>query len=257
LVIAIAPVSTDVLALLDHHLLDVAGTYGDPNAGDPIQYDGLRIEHGQRDVEIVVYNRAVLLFTTDREAVRRIYQVCCRLDDCRRATPSGLVLAALSPVLRGLTSGSVWRASLLCYSSARMTESEQRKRLPIVVAVVVPFSLALAVGAYYFVRTGQYLMLAQSPWCVMMGVFLMFNAVFLGTRAVRAQDWPHEWRLIFFLFATSSLLFGLASCVNAFGARLSAVHTLVQMAIGVWVIRFAVHVFSGLRWWRQKRGRLG
>ena len=104
MVIAIAPVSADVLALLDHHLLDVAGTYGDPNAGDPIQYDGLRIEHGQRDVEIVVYNRAVLLFTTDREAVRRIYQVCCRLDDCRRATPSGLVLAALSPVLRGLTS---------------------------------------------------------------------------------------------------------------------------------------------------------
>ena len=145
----------------------------------------------------------------------------------------------------------------MCYSSARMTESEQRKRLPIVVAVVVPFSLALAVGAYYFVRTGQYLVLAQSPWSVVMGVFLMFNAVFLGTRAVRAQDWPHEWRLIFFLFATSSLLFGLASFLYAFGARLSVVHTLVQMAIGVWVIRFAVHVFSGLRLWRQKRGRLG
>ena len=33
------------------------------------------------DVEIVVYNRAILLFTTDSEAVRRIQQVCCRLDD--------------------------------------------------------------------------------------------------------------------------------------------------------------------------------
>jgi len=26
-----------VLAILDHHRLDLAGTYGDPNAGDPIQ----------------------------------------------------------------------------------------------------------------------------------------------------------------------------------------------------------------------------
>jgi len=32
-------------------------------------------------VEIVVYNRAILLFTTDSGAVRRIHEVCCRLDD--------------------------------------------------------------------------------------------------------------------------------------------------------------------------------
>ena len=79
MVIAIAPVSADVLALLDHHLLDVAGTYRDPNTGDPIQYDALRIEHDQGDVEIVIYNRAILLFRTDSEAVRRIHEVCCRL----------------------------------------------------------------------------------------------------------------------------------------------------------------------------------
>ncbi len=54
------------------------GAYGDPNAGDPIQYDSLRIEHDQGDVEIVVYDRAILLFTTDSETVRRIQQVCCR-----------------------------------------------------------------------------------------------------------------------------------------------------------------------------------
>src|SRR5439155_6018344 len=71
----------DVLALLNGHLLDLGGSYGDPEAGDPIQYDGLRIEQGQRDVEIVVYNRAILLFTTDSEAVKRIHEVCCRLDD--------------------------------------------------------------------------------------------------------------------------------------------------------------------------------
>jgi len=59
------------------------GTYGAPEAGEPIQYDELRIEHGQGEVEIVVYNRAILLFTTDGEAVRRIHWVRCRLDETR------------------------------------------------------------------------------------------------------------------------------------------------------------------------------
>ena len=67
--------------LLDHHLLDLGGTYGDPETGDPIQYDELRIKHDQGEVEIVVYNRAILLFRTESEAVRRIHQVCCCLDD--------------------------------------------------------------------------------------------------------------------------------------------------------------------------------
>ena len=52
---------------------DLGGTYGDPEAGDPIQYDGLRIEHDEGNVEIVVYNRAILLFVTDSEVVRRIH----------------------------------------------------------------------------------------------------------------------------------------------------------------------------------------
>ena len=40
-----ADLPDDVLALLDH-----GGTYGDPQAGDPIHYDELRIEHDQGDV---------------------------------------------------------------------------------------------------------------------------------------------------------------------------------------------------------------
>jgi len=40
-----ADLPEDVVALLDAHLLDLGGTYGDPNAGDPIQHDELRIEH--------------------------------------------------------------------------------------------------------------------------------------------------------------------------------------------------------------------
>ena len=42
------------------------------NTVEPSQYDALRIEHDQGDVEIVVYNRAILLFTTDSGAARWI-----------------------------------------------------------------------------------------------------------------------------------------------------------------------------------------
>jgi hypothetical protein len=45
--------------------------------GDPIQYTELRSEHDQGEVEIVVYHRAILLFTSESKAVRRIHQVCC------------------------------------------------------------------------------------------------------------------------------------------------------------------------------------
>lgn len=76
-----ADLLSDMLALLDPHLLALGGTYGDPNASDPLQYDELRIEHEHGEVRIVVYNRAILLFTAGSEAVRRIHQVCCRFDD--------------------------------------------------------------------------------------------------------------------------------------------------------------------------------
>jgi len=39
----------------DHDLLDLTGTYGDPDAGDPIEYDELRIENDQGAVEIEVH----------------------------------------------------------------------------------------------------------------------------------------------------------------------------------------------------------
>ena len=48
-----------MLTLLVHHFLDLGGTYRDPEASDPIQYDELRIEHDQGEGEIVVYNRAI------------------------------------------------------------------------------------------------------------------------------------------------------------------------------------------------------
>jgi len=57
-------------------------------------------------VEIVVYNRAILLFMTDTEAVKRIHQVCCRVEtDPQRAkfrVPRrlGVKLWSMEPKLR-------------------------------------------------------------------------------------------------------------------------------------------------------------
>ena len=51
------------------------GEIGDaPQAGDPIQYDALRIEHDESDVEIVVYNRAVLLLRTDSQGASDLHR---------------------------------------------------------------------------------------------------------------------------------------------------------------------------------------
>jgi len=63
----------------------------------PIQHDELRIEPDQGDVEVVVFNRAILLFTTDSEAVRRIHQVCCRPGGHRRVTPPGVTVPPVEP----------------------------------------------------------------------------------------------------------------------------------------------------------------
>jgi len=65
--------------LLDPHLLNLGGTYSDPEAGDPTRYDELRIEHDQGTRRLASNNRASLLFTTASEVVQRIHQVCCRL----------------------------------------------------------------------------------------------------------------------------------------------------------------------------------
>jgi len=88
-----------------------------------------------------------------------------------------------------------------------------------------------------------------------MGVLLTSNAVFLGTRAVRAQGSPGDLRLVLFLVAASSLLFAVASFLRALGAPDSLWFAPAQMEMGLWVIRLAVNVFSGLRLWRQKRSR--
>jgi len=52
-------------AIYENQLLELAGEYGIPEVGEPIQYDHLVIEHAFGRNEITVYNRAIMLFHTD------------------------------------------------------------------------------------------------------------------------------------------------------------------------------------------------
>jgi hypothetical protein len=58
-----ADLPEDVLALIETHLVSLDGVYGDLEAGDPIQFAELRIEHERGAVEVTVHNRVIPLFT--------------------------------------------------------------------------------------------------------------------------------------------------------------------------------------------------
>jgi len=61
-------------------LLNLGGVYGDKDAGDPIEYDHLRLTLTDDVVEIEFFNRGITLFMTDDEKVKRIHRVLCKLD---------------------------------------------------------------------------------------------------------------------------------------------------------------------------------
>jgi hypothetical protein len=56
------------------------GVYGYRNAGYPVEYDNLKVFLADDVVEITVFNRGIMLFTSDDERVRRIHRVLCKLD---------------------------------------------------------------------------------------------------------------------------------------------------------------------------------
>jgi hypothetical protein len=67
-------------AVNEEDLLNLGGVYGDRNAGDPVEYDHLRLLLREDTVEITVINRGITPFTSDDEKVRRIHRVLCKLD---------------------------------------------------------------------------------------------------------------------------------------------------------------------------------
>jgi len=80
-------IPTDVcVAVIEEDLLNLGGAYGDRNAGDPVEYDHLKLILAEDTVEITVFNRGITLFTSDDEKVRRIHRVLCKLDQSGNGT---------------------------------------------------------------------------------------------------------------------------------------------------------------------------
>ena len=74
-------IPADVRAAINaEDLLTLGGVYGDKKAGDPMEYDNLKLVLTDDTVEITVFNRGMTLFMSDDERVRRIHRVLCKLD---------------------------------------------------------------------------------------------------------------------------------------------------------------------------------
>lgn len=67
-------------AINTEDLLNLGGVYGDKTAGDPVEYDNLKLVLTDDTVEITVFNRGIALFMSDDERIRRIHRVLCNLD---------------------------------------------------------------------------------------------------------------------------------------------------------------------------------
>jgi hypothetical protein len=62
-------------------LESLGGVYGQREAGDPIEYDCVKVVFAGQVVEITVYNRAIALIGLPDERIKRIHRVLCKLED--------------------------------------------------------------------------------------------------------------------------------------------------------------------------------
>lgn len=69
-----------VRSIHENGLLSLDGTHGDPDVGEPIQYDEIRIEHDRGTAVVTVFNRAIMLFKTDDPLFVRIHRACGKIE---------------------------------------------------------------------------------------------------------------------------------------------------------------------------------
>ena len=68
-----------VVAIHDNEILGAAGEYGDPLVGDPLEYDELTIEHAGGTTRIGLFNRGIMLLTTNEKFYKRVHRVWERI----------------------------------------------------------------------------------------------------------------------------------------------------------------------------------
>jgi hypothetical protein len=76
-----AQISSEVRAAINEEdLLNLGGVHGIKDAGDPTEYDHLKLVLTNDIVEIEVFNRGISLLTNDDEKNKRIHRVMGKLD---------------------------------------------------------------------------------------------------------------------------------------------------------------------------------
>lgn len=69
-------------------LRGLGGTYGNEHAGEPVEYDHLRLVFSDKTVEITIFNRGITLLSTGDAKVQRIQRVLCELSKAQIAVPA-------------------------------------------------------------------------------------------------------------------------------------------------------------------------
>lgn len=68
-------------AIQRERLEELAGEWGEPDAGEPIEYEQLHVAYEHGAFELTLFNRGILLIFSDDERVRRMHRALCVVHD--------------------------------------------------------------------------------------------------------------------------------------------------------------------------------
>jgi hypothetical protein len=68
-------------AIQRERLEELAGEWGEPDAGEPIEYEQLQVAYEHGAFELTLFNRGILLIFSDDERVRRMHRALCVVHD--------------------------------------------------------------------------------------------------------------------------------------------------------------------------------
>lgn len=66
-------------SIAEEKLHELDGAYGDRHAGDPMEYDHIKLFYEDDVIEITVYNRGICLFISNDERIIRIHRVLSKI----------------------------------------------------------------------------------------------------------------------------------------------------------------------------------
>jgi hypothetical protein len=64
----------------EDNIFELAGEYGDPSLGKPIEYKWMQIEFNDRKYEYEVFNLGILMFQSNDEKIKRLMRCMIKVD---------------------------------------------------------------------------------------------------------------------------------------------------------------------------------